>query len=151
MPTAATPAPQQGILVPGRSLGGARLGATAAQLRAVWGRAHGVCRSCATRTWYFNYRAFQPQGLGAELRHGRVTALFTVWQPPSWRTREGVRLGDDASRLRAVYGVLAEETCAGYDAFVLGRGPARTVFYVHDGRVWGFGLLAPRVPVCRDG
>ncbi len=148
-PVAAAP-PRQGELVPGRSLGGLRLGATAAQVTTAWGTRYGVCRSCATTTWYFNYRPFEPQGAGAELRDGRVTALFTLWQPSGWRTREGLRLGDQESRVTTLYGSLPRVRCSGYDALVLRRGPARTVFYVRRDEVWGFGLLAARVPACRD-
>ena len=142
--------PQQGVLVPGESLGGLRLGATRAQVAAAWGAEHGVCRSCRRTTWYFTYRRFEPQGAGVELRRGRVTALFTLWQPPGWRTRQGVRLGDEASRVRALYGPLARTRCSGYEALTLRRGRTLTAFYVLRDEVWGFGLLGAGGRVCRE-
>jgi hypothetical protein len=148
-PATAAP-PRQGMLVPGVSLGGLRLGATTAEVRAAWGRTYGVCRTCARTTWYFNYRPFEPQGAAVELRRSRVAALFTLWQPAAWRTREGLRLGDAQSRLRAVYGPLPRVRCAGYEALLMRRRGASTVFYVEDGEVWGFGLLAAGVPACRE-
>ncbi|MEX2210143.1 MAG: hypothetical protein WD689_00055 [Gaiellaceae bacterium] len=137
--------PSQGVVVPGESLGGLRLGATPAQVRAAWGKRYGVCRTCARRTWYFTYRPFEPQGAGVEFRNGRVAALFTLWQPPGWRTREGLALGDPATRVDALYGLLPETRCRGYSALRLGR----TAFYVRREEVWGFGLLAAGASVCR--
>jgi hypothetical protein len=142
--------PQQGVLVPGESLGGLRLGATRAQVAAVWGEEHGVCRSCRQTTWYFTYRRFEPQGAGVELRRGRVTALFTLWQPPGWRTRQGLRLGDEASRVQALYGPLTRTRCSGYEALTLRRGRTLTAFYVLRDEVWGFGLLRAGGRVCRE-
>jgi hypothetical protein len=148
-PAAAAPA-RHGILVRGESLGGLRLGATRMQVVEVWGTTHGVCRSCTRPTWYFNYRPFEPQGLGVELRSGRVRALFTLWQPEGWRTREGLRLGDAEALVTARYGPLPRTSCRGYDALSLRRDRSRTVFYVREDEVWGFGLLAAGASVCRD-
>jgi hypothetical protein len=147
-PAAAAP-PAAGTLVPGRSLGGIELGATAAEGERRWGRAYGVCRGCARTTWYFNYYAFQPRGAGVELRAGRVTALFTLYQPAGWSTSRGLTLGDPVARVTALYGSLVRRECGGYAALELPRGQATTAFYVVDERVWGFGLSDRGVPVCR--
>jgi hypothetical protein len=142
--------PEPGTLVPGESLGGLRLGATSARVTAAWGPSHGVCRSCRRTTWYFTYRAFEPQGAGVELRRGRVSALFTLWQPPGWRTPQGLRLGDDASRVTALYGPLPRVRCAGYDALTLRRGRTLTAFYVLRDELWGFGLARAGARPCRE-
>jgi hypothetical protein len=145
---AATP-PQPGVFTPGESLGGLRLGATPAQVRAAWGTRFGRCRSCAHDTWYFNYRPFAPQGAGVEFRRGRVAAIFTLWSPRGWRTAQGVAIGDDAGRIGDVYGPLAREECGAYVGHVLERGRTSSVFYETGGRVWGFALLTRPSPVCR--
>lgn len=142
--------PQAGVAVPGESLGGLRLGATAAQVEAAWGTSHGVCRSCRRTTWYFTYRPFEPQGAGVELRRGRVAAVFSLWQPPGWRTPEGLRLGDDVSRVTALYGPLPRVRCAGYEAFTLRRGRTLTAFYVLRDEVWAFGLARAGAGACRE-
>ena len=142
--------PQEGVLVPGETLGGVGVGATAAEVTAAWGTRHGVCRSCRRTTWYFNYRPFEPQGAGVELRRGRVASLFTLWQPDGWRTPEGLRLGDDASRVTALYGPLPRVRCAGYVALTLRRGRTSTAFFVLRDEVWGFGLGRARAPACRE-
>jgi hypothetical protein len=142
-------APVRGELVPGRSLGGLELGATKAEVRAAWGTRFGRCRGCVRETWYFNFRRFDPRGLGVEFRGGRAWALFTLWQPAGWRTREGLRLGEHVARVTEVYGALARQACGSYYALTLpGRG-AVTAFYVSGDRLWAFGLLDPRSAVCR--
>ena len=138
------------MLVPGRSLGGIELGATKAEVERRWGRAYGVCRGCATETWYFNYFAFQPRGAGVELREGprrgRVHAL------PAPGLADDAAASRWATRWRAsrsVYGALVRRECGGYAVLVLpGRG-ATTAFYVLDDRLWAFGLFRPGLPLCR--
>lgn len=146
---AAQAAPSRGVLVPGRSLGGLELGATKAEVRTAWGSRFGRCRSCARETWYFNFRRFDPKGLGVEFRRGRVAAVFTLWQPDGWRTRAGLRLGEHVARVTELYGALARQECGSYYALTRPSRRALTAFYVSGDRVWGFGLLDRRSAVCR--
>jgi len=147
--SAAAAPPGAGVLVPGRSLGGIELGATKAEVERRWGRAYGVCRGCAAKTWYFNYFAFQPRGAGVELRKGRVAAVFTLYQPTGWRTTRGLTLGDSVARVTSVYGALVRRECGGYAVLVLPGPRATTAFYVLDDKLWAFGLARPDVPLCR--
>ena len=140
--------PERGVFVPGRSLAGARLGMTKADVLRVWGKRHGVCRGCRRTTWYFNYRPFEPEGAGVVFRRGRVVRLFTVWQPAGWRTPGGLVLGDGAGRVTELYGNLARRRCSGYIALVSSRRRAQSVFYVYRGKLWGFGLARPRMSPC---
>jgi hypothetical protein len=141
--------PGGGAVDPGRSFGGMRLGTTAAAVRRGWGDDFGRCRGCRFPTWYFTYARYAPQGAGVELRQGRVAALFTLWSPPGWHTRQGLRIGDPSLRVGELYGPLERRECRGYYALLL-RGPrAVTSFYVAEEKVWGFGLSRPSVPVCR--
>jgi hypothetical protein len=138
------------VLVPGRSLGGVRVGMPRAQVERVWGAVYGHCRDCATETLYFNRVAFAPEGTGITLRDGRVVAVFTLWAPRSWHTDRGLYVGEPEWRVRATYGATRRVRCRGYDALVLPeRGVARTAVYVVDGNVWGFGLSHKSEPVCR--
>lgn len=152
--SAAAPAalPQHGVLVPGVSLAGIRLGMPAAQVRALLGGGFGRCVSCAWETWYFNLRPFSPQGLAVELQHGRVSAVFTLWSPPGWRTRAGVATGARKERVQAAHPGLEQTSCggsSGYDVLVRRDPGATTGFLVVGGRLWGFILAAPRAPLCR--
>jgi hypothetical protein len=142
--------PEAGVLVPGRSLGGVRVGWTAAQVERVWGPVFGRCRNCPRETRYFNRVAFRPEGAGVTLRHGRVSAVFTLWAPRAWHTDRGLYVGEPEWRVRATYGATRRVRCDGYDALVLReRRPVRTAVYVVDGDVWGFGLGLRSEPICR--
>ena len=141
--------PPAGVLDPGRSLGGVRLGATKPQVERAWGRAYGVCPRCARETWYFNLFAFQPRGAAVEFRNGRVAAVFTVYQPLGWRARGGPSLGDPIGDVTTEYGALTRIECGDYYALVLPRNRSLTVFYALGERLWAFALQASRAPVCR--
>ncbi len=147
-PAAAAP-PTAGELVPGESLGGLRLGTTKRQVERAWGRAYGICDGCPQETWYFNYFAFQPHGVGVELRSGRAVALFTLYSPTGWRTPQGLALGDPAADVRRQHRAATRVQCDGYHALVLSRAGTRTSFYVLGGRLWAFGLSRAEVPICR--
>lgn len=141
--------PDAGVLVPGASLGGVSLGATKADVRRLWGRAYGRCRTCPRETLFFNRFAFRPEGAGVELLGGRVTAVFTIWAPAAWRTREGVAMGSTELRVTTTYPTATRTRCRGYEARVLAGSGAVSVVYLLDGVVWGFALLSRGTPICR--
>jgi hypothetical protein len=147
-PAAAT-LPRNGALVPDRSLGGVRIGETAAQVRAALGGRYGVCQGCATATWYFNYRSFDRHGLAVELTAGHVSGVYTLWQPAGWHAPKGLQLGAAQGQITALAGTLIPLSCSGYEAFVRDGQGARTAYYVVNGTLWGFGLFAARENPCR--
>jgi hypothetical protein len=144
----AATAPQRGLLVPGESLGGVRIGMTKVQVQREWGDRFGVCRDCRHTTWYFNYRPFTPEGLGVVFERRRVTHVFTLWQPDGWRTPEGLRVGEPAAEIARTYGPLDRRRCIRYDALVEPGVRTQTVYYVFDDEVWGFGLTVPDASPC---
>ena len=129
------------ILFPGRSLAGIRLGDTAAHVRAHLGTNYGVCRGCATTTWYFTYRRFDDKGLAVELTRNHVSAVYTLWQPPAADVRRDITIGAPQEKVGAALSV----SCSGYTALVRGT----TVYFVVDGKVWGLGLFPRRGSPCR--
>jgi hypothetical protein len=141
VPASAEP-PTGGAFRPGESLAGVRLGMTRSEVLGTWGKRHGVCRACRQATWYFNERAFRPEGAGVVFSRGRVVHAFTVWQPDGWETPEGLGLSDPAGDIGATYGELAEEDCGDYLALVRDDASSRSAFYVFEHEVWGFGLLS---------
>ena len=147
--TASAAPPKAGVLVPGKRLGGLALGATRAQVRAAWGTRFGRCRDCREPTWYFNFRPFEPQGAGVAFRHGRVSALFTLWSPEGWRTDRGLQIGEPEARIAGLYGPLLRTSCGTYSALTLPHGRTTTAIYVVDEQVWGFALLRRDERVCR--
>jgi hypothetical protein len=148
-PSATAALPDAGLFVPGRSLAGVELGMTKEQVRRAWGATYGRCRDCPAETWYFTYRAFEPQGAGVTFRRNRVVQLFTLWQPAGWRTDEGLRLGSVEADVTDRYGALIRRQCVGYTAFLQRAGEAMSAFYVLDGKLWGFGLMRVNRDPCR--
>ncbi|HEY7003798.1 MAG TPA: hypothetical protein VH281_05915 [Gaiellaceae bacterium] len=148
VPAAASAPPRTGVLVPGKSLGGVRLGMTKEDVLAAWGQQHGICKDCSDLTWYFNYEPFQPQGTGVVFAHGRVARAFTVWRPVGWTTPDGLYLGADGSDVSRIYGSLDERECVSYDALLLPGKRVTSVFYVFRDKVWGFGLMRPGDSPC---
>jgi hypothetical protein len=146
---AAAALPRKGVLDPGRSLGGIRLGERAAQVRSALGGQFGLCRGCRTTTWYFTYQPFTGEGLAVELRRGRVAAVYTVWRPSGWLAPNGLRLGAAEAQVTARAGPLIPIACAGYDALTTDTPDVRTAYYIVDGRLWGFGLLPAHTTPCR--
>jgi hypothetical protein len=146
---AAAALPRNGLVVPGKSLGGVRLGAPITTLLARWGRSFGVCRGCGRPTWYFNYVPFEPQGAGAVFAGTHADELFTLWSPPGWHTPAGLAVGDPAVRITSIYGPLVRQDCRGYYRLLLHRARTTTAFYVVDERVWGFGISRGGSRPCR--
>lgn len=147
--TSAGALPAHGVFVPGESLGGVRLGDTRSEVLDVWGKRHGVCRDCRLVTWYFNLKPFEPQGAAVVFRRGRVVRAYTVWRPRGWRTDGGLELGATRGALAKAYPDLPSRSCERYTAFVRPEDVRTTsVFYVYRGRLWGFGLMRPRLSPC---
>jgi hypothetical protein len=148
-PASAAALPRPGSLVPARSLAGVRIGEPAAAVRAALGRGYGVCQGCARTTWYFNYRRFDQHGLAVELTRGRVSAVYTLWQPPGWRAPHGLQLGATQVQVTKLAGTLVPVECSGYEALVSDAHGVRTAYYIVDAKLWGFGLLQARESPCR--
>jgi hypothetical protein len=118
-------------------------------VRAALGDSYGVCRGCAVTTWYFTYRPFDRHGLAVEVVGGRVSGVYTIWEPNGWHTPRGLQLGASEADLQTLTGPLVPIVCSGYDARIRDEGDVRTVYYVLRGRLWGFGLLPAHANPCR--
>jgi hypothetical protein len=141
--------PKQGVLVPGRSLGGIRLGEPARAVRTALGTFYGTCVDCSRRTWYFTYGPFDKHGLAVEFSGGRVSGVYTLWRPTGWH---GVRKLGFGSSVLAVHRLTRAShtvTCGDYDALVRDSFQSRTAYYVVKGRLWGFGLFRRGASPCR--
>ncbi|HLY85550.1 MAG TPA: hypothetical protein VKO84_03410 [Gaiellaceae bacterium] len=146
---AAAGLPKAGALVPGRSLGGIRLGETPRAVRAALGRNYGMCRGCSRTTWYFTYRPFSQQGLAVEFGGTGVSAVYTLWRPQGWYAPHGLRFGATPLTVHARVGSLQTISCSGYTALVRDTFRARTAYFVYGGRLWGFGLFRRGATPCR--
>jgi hypothetical protein len=146
--------PSTGVLTPGVSLGGVKLGFTAQQVIGRWGSTYSVCSKsqCGHSTvWYFVYQSGEP--LGAAVRFdkaGKVTAVFTLGSPTGWRTADGLLIGQGISDAQRLYGSnLSWSVCLGYGAMSMKGGKAVTSIYTYGETVYGFALTSPGTPVCQ--
>ena len=146
---AAAGLPKAGRLVPGHSLGGVRLGGSPRTVRAALGTFYGACRGCRRQTWYFTYHAFEKQGLAVEFTRRRVSGVYTLWQPKGWHARRGLGFGSTPLTVHALAGRTQTVVCRGYEALVQDTAHARSVYYLLDGRLWGFGLFRRGASPCR--
>ena len=110
---AAAGLPRTGVLVPGRSLGGIRLGESQRAVSTALGTFYGTCRGCRLRTWYFTYGPFDKHGLAVEFSGRHVSGVYTLWSPKGWHEAHPSRLhtsgGDLEGRSpRAVANALLE-------------------------------------------
>jgi hypothetical protein len=145
-----TPAlPAQGVLAPGRHLGGVELGDTPREVRARWGSRYTLCGVCRRTTWLYTYRAGNPAGAAVSFRSNRVSAVFTLGVPRGWRTSRGVALGDPAEKVLRVYGALPWSRCIGYGAVSIRRPGVVSSIYTFGESVYGFALTLPSEPVCQ--
>ena len=129
--SAAAALPRQGMLVPGRSLGGVRLGEPATQVRAALGSKFGVCRGCATTTWYFTYRTVRPPRASPSSSPAVASLLSTPsGRPAGWTALHGLKLGAIEAQITGSLERRSRSSCSGYDARVSDDARARTVYYV---------------------
>jgi hypothetical protein len=147
--SAAAELPKAGALVPGRSLGGVRLGESQGAVRAALGTFYGTCRGCPSRTWYFTYKPFEKQGLAVEFTGGKVSGVYTLWRPAGWHGAHKLGFGTSVLAVHKLTGASHTVACNGYDALVSDSAHARTAYYLFDGRLWGFGLFRRGASPCR--
>ena len=145
--------PQHGILIPGKSLAGVKLGDTKAQVLKTWGGNYRLCEGgqghCGAATWYYIYPKGEPLGAAVKFnRQGRAVALFTLGSSVGWRTAEGLLMGEDLDRVQAIYGTTTWRVCIGYGAMVMHTGNSNTSIYTTGEAVYGFALSRPSEPVC---
>ena len=134
--------------MPGHVLAGVHIGESATEVRASLG-AHGVCDGCATTTWYFTYAKFTQPGLAVELHGGRVSAVYTIWQPRGWHATNGLRFGAAEGQVALLAVPVTPVVCPAYTVLVRDTSTVRTAYYIVDGKLWGFGLMQARASPCR--
>jgi len=147
--TAAAGLPRAGALVPGQSLGGVRIGESPQAVIGALGSHYGACKGCEHPTWYFTYKPFDKHGLAIEYAGGRVSGVYTLWRPPGWRAPHGLRFGATPLEVHQRVGTLRTIACAGYDALFRDSAHARTVYYLVNAKLWGFGLFRKGASPCR--
>ncbi len=138
--------PVNGILVRGKSLGGVKLGESAADVRALWGSDYTVLPGQPT-TWLYMSPTGDPFGAGVSFRHRQVTAVFTLGGI-KWRTNDGLRVGQLLSSFNAFGPSTTQTACNGYGAVSSRSAGTVTSILMSGESVYGFALTRPSEPVC---
>jgi hypothetical protein len=147
--------PTTGVLTPGVSLAGVKIGFTTSQVIQHWGRNYSVCaRSQCGRSgtvWYYVYQRGEPLGAAVRFdKNGKVTAVFTLGSPTGWRTADGLLIGQGVSDAQRMYGSnLSWSVCIGYGAMSMRNGSTVTSIYTYGETVYGFALTSSGAPVCQ--
>ena len=144
--------PSRGVLHPGKSHAGVRLGDTKQRVQQVWGNNYRVCplstRLCGELTWYYIYPKGEPLGAAVRFQKGKVVTIFTLGSPTGWRTAQGLMMGQRVERAQSLYGPMRWTVCIGYGAMSMHRGDSVTSIYTTGEAVYGFALAKPSEPVC---
>jgi hypothetical protein len=138
--------PLNGVLVPGKSLGGVHLGDSAAQVRVLWGRNYTVIGGQPT-TWLYMSPNGDPFGAAVSLRGGRVTAVYTLGGI-NWRTSGGLRVNQMLPPAHNSSPSTTQHTCLGYGAVSSSSDGHVTSILTQGLVVYGFALTRPSEPVC---
>jgi hypothetical protein len=137
--------PIQGVLVPGESLGGIRLGDSGGKVLALWGRDFSMLPG-QPMTWLYMSPTGDPYGAGVSFREGKVTAIFTLGGITGWRRSDGLRVGQIFSKFNDPNG--RTTACVGYGAISSHAPDAVTSILTQGQSVYGFALTRPSEPVC---
>jgi hypothetical protein len=151
--------PTSGVLVPGVSLAGVKIGMSQTQVKAVLGNNVYECTTdvtllCKEPTWLFEYTHGEPLGLAVKFHSvkggtPKVSAVFTLGAIEGWKTREGLKIGDPVSNIYSFYATPIDTLCVGFEALSARQGTVTTSFYTADGIVYGFALTTPPEKVCQ--
>jgi hypothetical protein len=141
--------PVRGIVIPGVSFAGVKIGDTEARVKGVWGSRFVACKYCADETWLYEYQGGEPLGAAARFQKGKVVALFSLGSPAGWKTDKGLYMGDPISNVYQYYGKTTTTRCIGYDAISAKTGKYVTGFYSAAGVVYGFVIVIPTMTVCQ--
>ena len=111
---------------------------------ALWGARSALPELPAARRGTSTTGRSDPRAPGSPSRSGRVVQRVHALAAEGWRDAGRARArrtrgGGDAARTAS----WRDGVRHGYSALVLDGGRAQSVFYVHEGELWGFGLLTP--------
>jgi hypothetical protein len=141
--------PVRGIVVPGVSFAGVKLGQTEQQVAALWGKNYTLCASCKDPTWLYIYPGGDPLGAAVRFERNKVVAVFSLGSPAGWRTDKGLFMGDPISNVYNYFGTTGTTRCIGFDALTVRLGNSVTAFYSAAGVIYGFAMVAGNLSVCQ--
>lgn len=156
--TSAGHLPTVGILIPGVSLAGIKLGMTEKQVGKILGENPVLCTIkittlCREPVYLYEYTHGEPLGVGVKFHafegNEQVSAVFMLGTIAGWRTKEGLKIGDPVSNIYNFYSTPYDTNCIGFAALSAKSGSVTTSFYTADGIVSGFAITQPPEGICQ--
>ena len=146
--------PTRGVLKPGVSLAGVKIGDTMTRVKTVLGANFTLCtvatsKLCTEPVWLFEYNRGEPLGVATKFHNGKVSAVFTLGVIEGWKTAEGLKMGDPVSNIYSFYNTPIYTKCIGFEALSMKKGTVTTSIYTASGVVYGFALTAPKEAICQ--
>jgi hypothetical protein len=141
--------PARGLVIPGVSLAGVKIGDSMQQVRKVWGTSYQTCKYCNDPTWLYEYKGSEPLGAAVRFENGKVVAVFSLGSPAGWRTNKGLYMGDPIQNVYEHYPQTGTTRCIGFDAITVKTGRYITAFYSAAGVIYGFAIVVPSMTVCQ--
>ena len=143
--------PARGVLVVGKSLAGISLGATQATVKTRWGSRYSTCAvdECRDPTWLYFYPTGERVGAAVRFRNNKAIAIFTLGATFGWKSMEGIKIADPASKVYELYGSPRSTKCIGFEALSVTQNGVVTSFYLTSGVVYGFAITIPKLTVCQ--
>jgi hypothetical protein len=153
---AGVPHPSTRLIVPGKSLGGVRLGGTFAAARKAWGPGADCRKNFSMRVCVYKTNSYADGSAGFSSRSGgrideiTLNAGFTRNSTPiftnsvaRFRTSKGIRLGSTSAAVRKAYpDVKRRSGSASYPLVLSGPGEATTTFQISRRRVIGIRIAS---------
>lgn len=141
--------PIRGLVIPGVSFAGVKIGDTEQRVRQLWGSNFVTCKYCTDATWLYEYQNGEPLGAAARFENNKVVAVFSLGSPSGWRTNKGLYIGDPIQNVYEYFPKTGTTRCIGFDAITIRNGKVVTAFYSAAGVVYGFALVTPAMTVCQ--
>ena len=141
--------PVKGLIVPGISFAGLKIGYTQQQVRSLWGSNFVECKYCTDVTWLYEYRGSEPLGAAVRFQKNKVVAMFSLGSPAGWHTDKGLFMGDPIANVYQFFPSTGTTRCIGFDAVTARTGKVVTAFYSAAGVIYGFAIVIPTMTVCQ--
>jgi hypothetical protein len=141
--------PTRGVVIPGVSFAGVKIGDSMQRVRTLWGNNFESCKYCNDPTWLYEYRGAEPLGAAVRFQKGKVVAVFSLGSPAGWKTDKGLYMGDPIANVYQYFPNTGTTRCIGFDAITVKTGKYVTAFYSAAGVIYGFAIVIPTMTVCQ--
>src|SRR4029077_5148753 len=130
---------------------GVSLGMTMPQVKTRLGGNYTNCVTapCKDPTWLYFYPSGEPLGMAVRFHNNKAVAVFTLGAVTGWKSSDGLKISDPASKVYDLYANPKYSKCIGYEALSVQQPGVVTSFYLTSGVVYSYALTMPGATVCQ--